>query len=482
MRKTAFPEEIAAEAGPAGPGDIPRPRVSSLQHLPLSSRRVMRPPRQILHLEAALVPAGRAICRTARGDWLALTAGEADQPPPQENPAIREVPAAIAGTGGRADQELAKAGLAKAGLAAGERSAWTGFLTGTLPRILLAARMAPAGTPVLVDADLPPVCRAALGLCLPGHPLRDLVPGEQLRIGRLYAALTGDPEDLTLSPADMNLLSGLRAAGTGRAAAGERLLLWSSETARTLRNATPLRHALEARGCVTLDMTGMALPERIAALRSARAVVLADPALLGDALLAPGGAQMFALLPEGTDLHRWSLAGQLGGHRMTVVLGSARYHRLRRRFLPHGLRGEQVFHVDPHLILPFLPAPPAPPQDLSPTALLDALYGASFEADVLTGAWAVHAGPTPAGFEDRLRALRGQAARRLAEAPEAEISAVSGHAFFADFARNIRSGFPVLAGFTAWEAAAAEQLRRSFAGQEAGEGPLAAAALTGAAG
>ena len=457
MRKTAFPEEIAADLTGGAAAAIPRPRVSCLHHMPLSARPVAPPVRQILHLDAALVTGARAACRTARGDWLALTETAAARPPPASAAQSREITAAIMGL-----QEVTQ------GDRQGEQEAkdWTAFLTGTLPRILLAAQTAPARTPVLVDAALPAVCRDALALCLPDHPLHDLAPGAQVRIGRLHAARMGDLTDLGLCPQDMGLLARLRAAGDGGTPAGGRILLWSGQTDRRLRNAPALRAALEARGCVPLDLTDMPLSARIATLSAARDVVLADPALLGDALLAPEGARLFALLPKGAELHRWALASRIGGQEVTVVIGSAPYRRLRNRLLPwHRAR---VFHVEPHLILPFLPGPAPHSPEMPLPALLDALYGASFEADVLTGAWAVHAGPTPAGFEARLRHLRARAAAALLKAPEGELDALFEQAFFVDFARNIRSGFPVLGGFTDAETALAARLERAFAARAAG--------------
>ncbi|MFN7051350.1 MAG: hypothetical protein ACK4NH_04455, partial [Gemmobacter sp.] len=343
----------------------------------------------------------------------------------------------------------------------GQAQDWTGFVLDVLPRILLAARSTPVGTPVLVDAALPEGPRAALALCLPDHPLHLLTPGQAMAVGRLHAALIGDLDSMTLTAEDMAPVLRLRAAGSGGAPAGARLLRWSAATLRHLRNATALRAALEARGCITLDPASLPLPDRISALSGAREVILADPALLADALLAPAGARLFPLLPGGADLHLWSLAADLGGQEVTAILGSAPYRRLRTRFLPWNQT--RVFHVDPHLILPFLPDPGEATHSLTALAALDHLYAASFEADVLTGAWAVEAGATPAGFEDRLRHLRAAAVRGLMAAPEAEITALFDHAFFADFARAIRSGFPVLGGLSPEEAALTDRLRQAFA-------------------
>ncbi|MBL4919385.1 glycosyltransferase family 61 protein, partial [Tabrizicola sp. DMG-N-6] len=368
------------------------------------------------------------------------------------------------------------------------------FLLEVLPRALLAARSAAPGVPVLTEADLPSQALQALRLALPDHPVLQLPRGQAAEIGRLHVAeavnrledpladpMTGaplPPPALHLHPASPALL---RAAfgRSGQTVPSRRLFL-CAETAplRRLLAADEMTAGLARCGFLQADPARLSFTDLVAMVQDATEIVATDCPQLAVLALARPGTRVWVLQGNapGTDFHRWDTLGRLAGLEMVTVAGWQVPGSAGNSTRP----AEAHFAVPARLVLPFFET--RLPRTGQAAPLLDALYGATSEADVLTGAWAVHAGPTPAGFEDRLRALRGQAARRLAEAPEAEITALSGHAFFADFARNIRSGFPVLAGFTAWEAAAAEQLRRSFAGQEAGEGPLAAAALTGAAG
>ncbi|MGA0543588.1 hypothetical protein, partial [Neotabrizicola sp. VNH66] len=463
MRRTVFEDELAALWAEAGPRAVPRPRLAAHHHLALRGLVVASPAVQSLCLRNATVQAGTGAVWTGRGNWLALSsAARPDLPPPS---AAGKAPGEASG---EALWALWPGGARTADQPADRTSdrapGWRArFLLEDLPQLLLATHRAPPGTPVLIAADLPPEARQAIGALLPGHPLRVLAPDESLRIPRLHAATIGSLAGLELTPHSLEAITRLRA--TVPPGGAERVLLWHGGLSRRLRNAPALRQMLEAQGFVTAETDRLSLTERIQALSMAREVIVPDPDCGTDSLFAPPGARILPLLPaeEGleTALHLWTLLGDLAGMEVTAILGSAPYRRLRTRFLP-GHRG-RVFHVDPALILPFVPAA-GPPPDLPLRQSLDALYGSSGAADVLTGAWAVHAGPTPAGFEDRLRHLRRRAALGISAVAEADLAGLMAHPFFADFARSIRSGFPVLAGLDGDEAALAAQLRASFAG------------------
>ncbi len=400
MRKTPLAHEIALILEGPGPRHVPRPRVSAPAHVPLTSLKVDCPGALALCLAGATARGGTGAIATAEGDVLLLSGEEPALPPDPLPPDAPQMDApqmdrAIAGNSARAQD-------------------WAAFLPGIVPRILVAASAAPADTPILIDAAVPAAQRQALRLLLPGHPLRDLAPGAAVRVGRLYAAEVGTQAGCSLSRRAFDGLAALR-AGHDPAGGAARVLLWSAGVPHRLRNATDLRRRLEERGFVTVRTDTLSLPDRIRALAGARDIVAPDADSFADSLLAPEGARVLALVPAGSALHPLSMTGALAGHEVTAVLGSAPYHRLRSRLWP-GWR-QPVFHVDPTLLMPFFGGKGQEPARPGPGGLLDLLDMASGEADVLTGAWAVHAEATPSGFEARRGRGRGAGGAAVAPVP-----------------------------------------------------------------
>ncbi|WP_435257299.1 hypothetical protein ACSBLW_14420 [Thioclava sp. FR2] len=437
-------EDSLIDDASAQAGLLMRPQVSSSQYLPLNALEVERPTRRIQCHEAATVIGGLDLILTKLGDWKGIDGSQRSQPP--EIPR-RTAPVVL-------DQAVFGCFI--------RPQNWAECLFGLLPHLELATRRVPAGTQILVDAALSETCCWALEKCFPGFPLRKVETGDVLEVRRLYVANAGNIEDRSLVAQDMAFLERLRDNRRDKDSGyGKRILLWSQSSATKLRNAKALRAVLEARGFVTLDPSTLPLEARINALADARDVILVGEELVGDALLAGGKARIFPFVAVGSDLHFWSLIAELGGKDLTVILGAAPYRRLHHRLFPQ--KRTLVFHVDPHLVLPFFADESQMDQKLTLREFLDRLYGASFEADVLTGAWAVRAGPTPLGFEDRLRHLRRSAALALEGAGGEEIEEVFDHAFFTDFGRNLRSGFPVLGGFEAAEAALAGRVAAALA-------------------
>ncbi|MGA0543444.1 hypothetical protein ACO2Q5_22885, partial [Neotabrizicola sp. VNH66] len=364
------------------------------------------------------------------------------------------------------------------------------FLLEVLPRAILAARLAPAGTPLLTESDLPAQALQALRLALPDHPVLQIPRGQAARIDRLFVAgqanrlevPQADPAPdarpaaaaLRLHPDSLALLRAHLAGPVPPRPASRLFLCADSLTSRRLSNAEEMAAALARCGFLRQDPGTMDFAGLAALVQGAAEIVATDCAQLAVLALARPGTRVWVLQGNapGTDFHRWDTLGRLSGLEMVAVSG----------WQILGSAGAQNRPADAHYVVPVDLVTPffetRLPQDKQVSRLLDALYGSSGAADVLTGAWAVHAGPTPAGFEDRLRHLRHRAALGISAAEAADLPGLMAHPFFADFARSIRSGFPVLAGLDGDEAALAAQLRASFAGETAA-GPLPAAALSG---
>ncbi len=355
------------------------------------------------------------------------------------------------------------------------------FLIEVLPRAILAARGAAPGVPVLTEADLPAQARAALRLALPDHPVLELPRGMVAEVARLHlaeavnrleaprddAALAGKAPlpALQLHPATPDLLRGaLRVPALPHPA---RRLFLGAGTAlrRRLLNTEEMTAALARCGFLARDPDALDFAELVALVQGADEIVASDCAQLAVLALARPGTKVWVLQGNapGTDHHRWDTLGRLAGLTMVAVQGWQVPGSAGLRARP----AEAHFNVPTHLVAPFFET--RLPQDRKAAALLDRLYGSAFEADVLTGAWAVAAGPTPAGFEARLAHLRGAAAAALLAADSAVLEPLWDHGFFTDFARNLRSGLPVVQDFSEAEQALIARLRPALAALAAGD-------------
>jgi hypothetical protein len=276
------------------------------------------------------------------------------------------------------------------------------------------------------------------------EPLADPLAGAKLPVAALQ-----------IHPDSIGLLRAALGDGPKVPFAAPRLFLCPQDTPRRhLSNAAEMAAELARRGFLDCDPGREDFARVLALVQAADEIVATDGPHLAMLALARPGTRVWVL--QGTDFHRWDVLGRLAGLDMVSVAGWQ---------IP-GSAGlgtplaEAHFAVPPALVTPFFET--RLPQDSTAARLLDQLHAASVQADVLTGAWAVQAGPTPAGFEDRLRHLRAAAATALMALPEDEIAPLFDHPFFADFARAIRSGFPVLGAFTEAETALAAQLRHAF--------------------
>ncbi|WP_435257284.1 hypothetical protein ACSBLW_14330 [Thioclava sp. FR2] len=341
------------------------------------------------------------------------------------------------------------------------------FLLEVLPRAILAAQIAPADVPVLTEADIPRQALQALRMTFPDRAIIRVPRGSTAVVDRLYvseavnrleeaaadvtARSKATPAAVRIHPESLALLRD-RLRTAGRSVPARRLFLAAEGlSSRRLLNLEEIGDELARCGFLQRDPAKLDFAELLALVCDAEEIVATDCPQLAVLGVARPGTRVWVLHGNapGTDFHRWDVIGRIAGLEMTAVSGWQ---------LP-GSAGVNLKPVEAHysvpssLVVPFFDT--RWPQETKLGRILDRLYGASFEADVLTGAWAVRAGPTPLGFEDRLRHLRRSAALALEGAGGEEIEEVFDHAFFTDFGRNLRSGFPVLGGFEAAEAALA---------------------------
>lgn len=361
------------------------------------------------------------------------------------------------------------------------------FLLETLPRIRSAERQAPPGVPILADDHMPAQHFQILRLLFPERPVQRLVRGLSYRVGRLHVATPSnriaDVVDLLDAPVDaaryhpetlrwLNSLGAeLDSGRTDPGRRGRKLFLQRASDVRRMVNAAEIEAALSERGFQTLRCDQLSFVEQIRAIREADVIVAQSGAHLANIVFARPGTRVIALYSDApcTNYYLWDGIGCALDLQVTNVVG----WRVGGSAGPGIATVHEDFTLPPGLLLPLVEdhasdrpsgrSKPALPADLR--GCLDALYSANAEADTITAAWSVLAEPTPAAFEQRLVALRDRAGALIEMAEAGALAEMLEHPFFADFGRNIRSGFVTLAGHGPDETARMARVRDIFAAQ-----------------
>lgn len=374
------------------------------------------------------------------------------------------------------------------------------FLIEVLPRVLLAADLAPKGTPILADDGMPAQHYQALRLLLPHNPLRRLARMRSYRVGRLYAAtmpnivqdaFLGDKvaaDAVRYHPQALRRLASLGAALADPEGC-DRLLLWRESGVRRLLNGQELLSALQDRDFEVPNCAQLSFADQVRLVARAEAIVGQSGAHLANMLFARAGTRVFPLYSNapGTNYNIWSGLGAVLGQEVTNVVGG----HIIGTAGPGRPAAHDDFTLPIHQLLPFFPQDEDPvltavaglemlPDDEDEDAvaqakhrrsrqtdkagmLLEGLHQGSVEADVLTGAWNVMAGPTPAGFSDRLIARRRKLREVLETVPAEGLPILLRNPFLANFGQNIRSAYPLLEDHDAEETALLAELHVKFA-------------------
>ena len=349
------------------------------------------------------------------------------------------------------------------------------FLLEVLPRIRAAARIAPEYTPILTEDDLPTQCYQVLRMVLPYHPVIRLKRGQTVAVDRLYTSGMGTVvNDLkvasTVPPVSAlryhpDLVAELAQLGViGRGSDGpKRLFLWRFSRTRIMRNAVALRNMMVAQGFTVVDTVGMPFADQIRLMAGAECIVAQSGAHLTNLVFAPNECRVIALFSNapGINFRLWSALGQLSNLSVINIAGE---------------QADQTENIHADFTIPEALLRPLIAKDqnipVSVVEVLTELRRTSFDADVLTGAWAVVAGETPAGFALRVAALRRAAVFGIGDVVDAR--ALLGHDFFTDYGRNLRSGFTAFGQLDAAEQAAGAEVLAALTkvaqtGSDAGE-------------
>ncbi|MGB5068058.1 MAG: glycosyltransferase 61 family protein, partial [Albidovulum sp.] len=356
------------------------------------------------------------------------------------------------------------------------------FLIETLPRALFAAAIAPAGTPLLTDDDMPAQHYQALRLLLPDNPILRLARHRTFNVGRLFAGsmpnnfqdafLQADvPHDaVRLHPKALVKIAALSAMicppdQGALAATPRRLFLRRESKWRKLLNREAIEQSLCDRGFTSVDFSKLSFAEQIRHMANADAVVAQSSAHLANLVFARPGCRVFALFSDapGSNYNLWSGLGAPLGIEVTNIVG----WRVPGSTFGQAPEAHEHFTVPLPQITAFFPSKAPMSKDIG--ALLDALHGAGAEANALTNSWALRAEPTPPGFETRLIDLRRTALSALRAVPEARLADLATHKFFADPWASLTSGLHTLAGHDATEKAALDEIVATFGQLAAGE-------------
>lgn len=470
------------EIAPAETVRVLRPSVVAPRHITPPSGQYVAPAIDVGLYPEATVVAGNDGFLTASGIWQdhGLASFDPETMEPKGNAAVF----AVAG-----DRVLLRRHKGAESLPAGifccgsySRNYYH-FLIETLPRALFAAELAPPGTPVLTDDDMPDQHYQALRLMLPDHPILRLARHRSYRVDRLYAAsMPNTFQDAFLKPevpADAvrihpvvqrrlaDLAARLHPVDGAEAAANlpRRLFLSRRSRWRQLLNADALEFHISARGFTTVDFGAMSFTEQIRHMAHAEAVVGQSGAHFANLVFARPGTRAFPLFSNapGTNFNLWPSLGTPLGIEVINVAGWR---------VPGSTGGaapaaHEHFTVPPHLVAAYFPLPETPKK---PVHLLDALLAAGPEADALSSAWAIQAGAPPEGFEDRLLDLRRQALKAIAAAPDDKLEKLLAHPLFADPWSTLKSGLRALLDHDPAERATISGLEAAFARLAQGKG------------
>jgi predicted O-linked N-acetylglucosamine transferase (SPINDLY family) len=351
------------------------------------------------------------------------------------------------------------------------------FLIETLPRALFAAEIAPPGTPLLADDQMPAQHYQALRMLLPNNPIVRLARHRTYKVTRLFAAsmpnnfqdafLNADvPHDaVRLHPkalAKLAALSNLVSPTNGNlpvvaAATAPRLFLRRESKWRKLLNSDEIEKALSDRGFTSVDFAELSFAEQIRYMANAEVIVAQSSAHLANIVFARPGCRVFALFSDapGSNYNLWSGLGKEFGVDVINVVG----------WRVPGSTGGSAPEAHEHFTLPVTQITaffPARSRACNTKDILTALHKAGAEANALTSAWALRSAQTPPEFEEKLIDFRRRALAGLRAAPEAALIDLAGHSFFSDPWPSLTSGLWVLEGHNADELTAISEIVATF--------------------
>lgn len=350
------------------------------------------------------------------------------------------------------------------------------FLLEVLPRILLAADIAPVQTPVLADDVMPKQHYQILRHYLPNNPVIRLTRHNTVQIGRLYVgSMPNTIQDAfgdDMPPADAvrfhpQMIQRIARQG-GVAAAPEsdrRLWLQRISNVRSLLNADEIQTGLLEMGfdpvnCATLSFSEQA----ILFSQASGGIVGQSGAHMANMIFAPRGTRVLALFSNapGTNFYFLAALGAILGHEIINVAGWRIFGTTKGK-MPAA---HEHFTVPVSLVTPFFHATRALVVHNDPVAQarsqLDILHKSVANADALTGAWGVRSTPTPAGFEDTMITARRAICGLFDVLTDDDFSGLLTHPFFIDFAGNTRSGYHAIRDYNVKEGQLLRDIKAYF--------------------
>lgn len=329
------------------------------------------------------------------------------------------------------------------------------FLIETLPRAIFAARLAPPGTPVLTDDDMPAQHYQAIRLLLPHNPILRLARHRSYKVEKLWAgSMPNSFQDAFLKhevpvdavrvhPAILRLYGDLARQVWGQEADRSRLprqvFLQRVSRWRQMFNAEEIIGALVHRGFEVRNPAHMGFADQIRAMANADSVVGQSGAQLANIVFARPGAKVFPLFSNapGTNYNLWPVLAAPLGVQVVNVVG----WRVPGSTGGAAPEAHEHFTLPSHLLTPFFLAPVF---SKNAHVLLNSLQVAGAEAEALTSAWSITAEATPASFEHALLDLRRDALAAIVEAPEKDLPGLLNHPLFFDPWTTLKSGLRAL--------------------------------------
>lgn len=237
------------------------------------------------------------------------------------------------------------------------------FIHEVIPRVLLAADQAPAGTPVLVNDEMPSQHYQALRFFLPDNPAIRLPRNISFRVRQLFAAsmptIVHDAFADAVAPTDSvryhpAALARVRAAGAPFLDKGSRrkLFLRRDSAYRKLLNIDELEEAAISVGFESIRCEALDFAEQVRIFSTASVIVGPTGAQLTNMVFAPSDAHIVPLYSDapGNNYYLWAVMADLLGQKSTVIAGA----RVRGSVSGRTPEAHEDFTVEPETLMSVL--------------------------------------------------------------------------------------------------------------------------------
>jgi predicted O-linked N-acetylglucosamine transferase (SPINDLY family)/capsular polysaccharide biosynthesis protein len=314
------------------------------------------------------------------------------------------------------------------------------FIIEVIPRIMLAAELAPAGTPILADDQMPYQHFQALRLYFPNNPIFRLSRHQSYRVDRLYVGsmpnrvhdgfkkTTPPSEAIIYHPEALKRLTSIRFSEEKNPQ--NRFFLNRVSYIRKILNQQVIESSLTALDFKKIELGMHSFPDQLRLISTGKYFIGQSGAQLTNIIFSPPESTFLTLFSNapGTNFYLWSSLGHILKHKIINLLGGRIHHSV----AGHAPEAHEDFNLDPALITSFFNQSnllnyEQISQDTPKEAsfyLLNKISDLNLQARILCSAWTIEADSIPDDFDENLRAVRQELTKTLIQATESDCIAL----------------------------------------------------------